>query len=99
MVSDRRAGGGSHRRAAHSHRLLHRRLSAREAASATSAGAGTAARRRPGKMMNEHELWLTWQTYQARLDWLDRLRGADGAQEENDAQLALALLPKVTALQ
>lgn len=50
-------------------------------------------------MMNEQELWLTWQAYQARLAWLDRLRGADSGETEEEAQLALALLPKVTALQ
>src|SRR3954453_12322458 len=50
-------------------------------------------------MMDEHDLWQTWDTFGARLTWLTVLRRTETEHGQRVAQQTLDALPSVTALQ
>jgi hypothetical protein len=50
-------------------------------------------------IMDEHELWRTWDTCMSRLTWMDVLRQADSEHTQRVAQRTLDQLPGVTALE
>jgi hypothetical protein len=50
-----------------------------------------------GDDVDERDLWLTWETFQAWLRWTNKLRGAENEREELEARAALAQLPHTTS--
>jgi hypothetical protein len=47
--------------------------------------------------VEERDLWLTWDAFQAWLTWSNRLRSADNKQAEQQALAVLAQLPQTTS--
>jgi len=47
--------------------------------------------------IEERDLWLTWDAYHAWLRWMNHLRSAETAKEEQTALVALAQLPHTSS--